>query len=96
MEEVKSVVSINDYDHVKRILILGCPYELRFEESNARKFKMIKRGNQKRFNQYPDQVAETINKEDRNNHILPMHAWVYHLGPNLRHTAQGIVMKDGK
>ena len=35
LEEVKSIVSINNYDHIKGILISGCPYALRFEESNA-------------------------------------------------------------
>ena len=78
------------------MLTSGCPYELHFEESNASKLRMMKRGNQKSFNQHPDQVAKIINKEDRNIHILPLHERVCQLGPNTRHTAQGMVIKDGK
>ena len=83
---VKSVVSVSDYCHIKRILTSGCPFELHFEESSASKFDMIGKGNQKSFDQNPDQVEEIINKEDRNNHILPLHDWVCQLGPNMRHT----------
>ena len=96
LEAVKSVVSISDYYHIKRILTSGCPFELQFEEPSASKFDTIRKGNQKSFNQNPDQVEKIINKEDRNNHILPLHDWVCQLGPNMRHTAQGMVMKNGK
>ena len=61
---VKSVVSISDYMQIERILTTGCPYEFNFEETSESKLKMIKRGNQKSFNQYPDQVAKLVNKED--------------------------------
>ena len=81
---------------IKRISTTGCPYEFSFEESSESKLKMIKRGNQKGFNQYPDQVAKIINKEDRNSHVFPLHEWVCYLGPNMRHTAQGMVIKNGK
>ena len=93
LDGVKSVVSISDYVQIERILTTGCPYELIFEETSESKLKLIKRGNQKSFNQYPDQVAKIINKEDRNSHVFPLHEWVCYLGPNMRHTAQGMVMK---
>ena len=57
---VKSVVSRSDYVQNKRILTTGCPYEFSFEETSESKFKMIKRDNQKSFNQYPDQAAKLI------------------------------------
>ena len=46
--------------------------------------------------QYSDQAENSINKEEKNIHIFPMHEWVCHLGPNMRHTAQGMAMKDDK
>merc|ERR1711966_287993 len=52
--------------------------------------------NQKGFAQHSEQVAKNINKEERNSHAFPLHNWVCYLGPNMRHTAQGMVMKDGK
>ena len=90
------MVSISDYVQIERILTTGCPYEFSFEETSDSKLKMIKRGNQKSFNQCPDQVAKLVNKEDRNSHLFPVHDWVCHLGSNMRHTAQGMVMKNGK
>ena len=90
------MVSTSDYVQIERILTTGCPYEFNFEETSESKLKMIKRGNQKSFNQHPDQAKELVNKEDSNSHIFVMHDWVCQLAPNMRHTAQGMVMKDGK
>ena len=78
------------------MLTSGCPCELHFEESNASKLRMMKGGQPKKFNQHPDQAAKIINKEDRNSHILPLHDWVCQLGSNMRHTVQGMVIKDEK
>ena len=39
----------------------------------------------------PDLVENIMNKEDRYSHIIPLHPWVCKLGPNLRHSSQGIV-----
>ena len=47
LQAVKSVVSISDYYHIKRILTSGCPFELQFEESSASKFDIVRKGNQK-------------------------------------------------
>ena len=96
LEAVKSAVSTSDYAHIERMLTSGCPFELNLEESTESKLKIMARGNQKSFIQYSDQVAKSINKEEKNSHVFPMHKWVCHLGPNMRHTAQGMVMKDGK
>ena len=38
---------------------------------------------------------KAINKEDRNSHLVPMHDWVCHLSPNMRHNPQGLVLKLG-
>ena len=56
----------------------------------------MSRGNQKSFIQYSELAAKNINKEEKNSHIFPLHKWVCHLGPNMHHTPQGMVIKDGK
>ena len=33
LKAIKSVVSISDYDHIKRILTSGCPFEFKFKDS---------------------------------------------------------------
>ena len=92
LRTVAPVVSVEDYDQIKRILTKGCPFSLKFEEEGDKKMRAISRGNQKSFIQNPDVVQETLNKEDRNSHLVPMHDWVCRLGSNMRHTPQGLVI----
>ena len=95
MEAVKAVISMSDYMHIRKMLISGCPYELNFEESMENKLKIMGRGNQQSFVQHSEQVANSINKEENNSPIFPLHKWVCHLGPNMRHTAQDMVCNEG-
>ena len=57
---------------------------------------MIKRGNQKSFNKNIDVAIKNLNKENRYSHLLRLHDWVVHLGQNLRHNDQGMVVFSGK
>jgi hypothetical protein len=66
------------------------------EESYASKHEIIDRGNQKNFIDNPEIVRKTINKEDRYSHLIPMDPVLCRLSPYLRHTSQGIILKEGK
>jgi hypothetical protein len=57
---------------MKRILLDGCPAELTFEEPLSNKMEMILRGNSKSFNENPEVVKKTMNKEDRYSHLVPL------------------------
>ena len=70
LDAVKYVVSMSDYMHIERMLTSGCPYELSFEESTESRLKIIGRGNQTSFVQHSEQVAKSVNKEERNGHIF--------------------------
>jgi hypothetical protein len=48
---VKGHVSADDYAHMKRILLDGCPAQLNFKEPLSNKIKMIKCGNSKKLQQ---------------------------------------------
>ena len=93
---VQGHVSAEDLKHMKRILLQGCPAKLAFTESAKSKRDMIDRGNQKNFVDNPDIVNKTLNKEERYNHLIPMHEVICLLSPYLRHTSQGLILKDGK
>ena len=95
LDAVSSVVSESDYAHIRRILTQGCPHSLKFEESPENKARALARGNQKSFVMNEDIVAKTINKEDRNSHIVTLHGWVCGIAPNFRHTSQALVFKEG-
>ena len=50
----------------------------------------------KTFKIYPKAVTKTINKEDKNSHLLPVKLWALHFSPGCRHMAQSIQIKPGK
>lgn len=93
---LKGLISDEDLFHVRRILLQGCPHKLIFTESLVSKHKMMERGNQKNFRDNPEIVRKTINKEDRYSHLIPMDPILCRLSPYLRHTSQGIILKEGK
>jgi hypothetical protein len=82
--------------HIKRILIQGCPVRISFEETTTMKASIIMKGNQATFQMYLEIVTKTMNKEDRQSHLLLMKLWVLHFSPHCRHTAQGMQVKPGK
>jgi hypothetical protein len=57
-------ITAEDYNHIERILLDGCPAELMFAEPLDNKLKMIRQGNLKSFNDNPDLVRKAMNKED--------------------------------
>jgi hypothetical protein len=93
---LRGLISESNLGHMKRILLQGCPSKLVLSESSESKLSMMRRGNQKSFVEYPDIVKKTINKEEHYSHILPMHEMICKLSPYVRHTSQGMVVKEGK
>jgi len=69
----KDHISKDNYAHMKRIFIDGCPEELQFDKPLSNKLTMIEQGNSKSFNENPELVLKTMNKEDRYSHLLPLH-----------------------
>ena len=89
-------VSADDYAHMKRILLNGCPAQLDFEEPLSNKIKMIKHGNSKSFNNNTNLVLKTMNKEDRYSHLISLDEIMCCFSPYCRHTTQTMVIKAGK
>ena len=69
---VKDHVSTYNFNHMKRILLDGSPFELTFNEPLNNKSVMIQQGNSKSFNENPELVLKTMNKEDLYSHTLPL------------------------
>ena len=91
LKAVRDRVSAKDLTHMEHILLDGCPAELTFKEPLSNKIEMISRGNSKSFDENPDIVKKTMNKEDRYSHVVPMDALICLLSPYLRHTTQTMV-----
>ena len=93
---VRNLISVEDYQHMERILLHGCPAELKFDEPLDNKLEMIRRGNSKSFNENADLVLKTMNKEDRYSHLVPLDETMCRFSPHCRHTTQTMVIKKGK
>ncbi len=50
---VRPYVTDKDYNHMERILLDGCPVELKFTEPLSNKLEMIRRGKFKEFQRSP-------------------------------------------
>jgi len=60
------------------------------------KLAVIKKGDQQTFEAHPEVVTKTMNKEEKNSHVLPFRRWVVYFSPFLRCTPQGMHEKNGK
>jgi hypothetical protein len=96
LDTVRDHVTPDNYNHIKRILLYGCPAQLTFEEPSSNKLEFISCGNFKSFDENPPLVQKTMHKEDRYRHLAPMDPLLCKLSPYLLHTTQSIVIKDGK
>jgi hypothetical protein len=93
---VRSHVSADGYEHMKRILLNGCPAQLDVEEPLSNKMEMTKGGNSKSFNNNTALVPKTMNKEDRYSHLIPLDEIMCRFSQYCCHTTQTMVIKQGK
>ena len=93
---VQDHVSTDDFGHMKRILLEGSPCDLTFDEPLENKSLMIQQGNLKSFNENPELVLKTMNKEDRYSHVLRLDKLLCTFSAHCRHTTQTLVIKPGK
>jgi hypothetical protein len=96
LDAIQDHVTSDDYGHIKRILLDGCPAQLTFEKPLSNKLEFISCANSKSFVENPQLVQKTMNKEDLYSHLVPMDTLLCKLSPYLPHTMQSIIIKDGK
>jgi hypothetical protein len=72
LNAVQNYVTPDDYEHMKWILLNGCPPQLTFKEPTSNKLEFISRCNFKSFVDNPQLVWKTMNKEDHYSHLVPM------------------------
>ncbi len=62
LNDVSPYIDAVDPEHIKRILSMGCPSIIDFEELSEMKATIIEKGNQDTFKIYPGIVKKTMNK----------------------------------
>ena len=96
VEAVAPHVSAEDLGHIIRILDLQTPAEFNWEEPANNKAAFLRKGNSPSLDRHPDVVTKTLNKEERNHHLMPFPGWVARFSAHAHHVKQTILMKAGK
>jgi hypothetical protein len=81
INDVSPYIERKDVKHIERILTKGVPSYMNFEEASDMKSSIIEKGNQTTFKMYSEGVTKTMNKEDKNSHLIPIKRWVLHFSP---------------
>ena len=84
---------INDVD---RILNVGCPNYLNDTSLRGKFLQYIKYGNHVSTDKNTEKVLKAMNKDEKNNYIIPFPKILTCLIPDLHLTPQGLLIKLGK
>ena len=90
------VIDPLDLSHMRRIMQQGCPAVFDWYEGSENKMNQLARGNQVSFDAHPDIATKTLVKENKFSHLIPTRNWAIEFSPYMRHTPQGMVVKEGK
>ena len=81
---------------VFRTLIIGYPNKMNACSSHENFLKFFRYGNHVTIKSNPTNVRTTLNKEDRNQYLLPFPNWIARFCKNIHLTPQGLLSKLGK
>ncbi len=96
LDAVQSHVTPDNFEHMRRILLDGCPAEFMFTEPLDNKLAMLKCGNLKTFKANPDLIKKATNKEDCYSHLVPIDKDICRASAFCHSTTQTVVIKPGK
>ena len=80
----------------RRVLLVGCPAHFVAECSRENAMLYLRMRNGPTIARKLGQVSKNMNKEDKNNFVIPLPSWLAPLVPHLFFTPQHILEKPGK
>ncbi len=83
-------------DKYVRVMLTGCPNRFVAETSRANALLHWRMRNHPSIDKKLPQVQASMNKEDRNNFVIPLPHWIARFTPHLFFTPQHILEKPGK
>ena len=83
-------------EHFERVMLCGCPTKFVAESSRENAMLYWRQGNNPSINKNLEKVLHTMNKEDKNNFVIPMPSWLARFVPHLFFTPQHNLVKSGK
>ena len=81
---------------LERLFTLGAPNKLNASSSQQNFLEFFRYGNHSSIGRDKDKIAKAMNKEDRNQFVIPLPAWLARFIKNLHLTPQGLLTKPGK
>jgi hypothetical protein len=93
LNDVREYIPTRDLNDMERILREGCPFSIDKRFSKSNKMKLLKQGNQKSVEENKKAVIKTMNKEDRNSHLISVSSIFCRFSAFCHHVPQGMNMK---
>lgn len=93
LEELRPHIPPDDLNHVEQIMTQGCPAKFVKKFDKANKIKMLRRKNSSSLNKNAEVAVETMNKEDKNSHVIPVSSIFIWFTAFAHHVAQTLNMK---
>ena len=69
--------------HYIHIMTVGCPNKMVFETTRMNALKYWRGENNPSIKRKLSKVIETMNKEERNNFVIPLPSWLWRFTPHL-------------
>ena len=82
--------------HFERVMLSGCPNKMNYETSRENALLYWRKGNNPSIKNNLAKVMKTMNKEDKNNFVIPLPSWLARFIPHLFFTPQHNLVKQGK
>ena len=79
-----------------RVTTIGCPNKMVAETTRENAMKYLRGGNNPSIKRRLEHVMTTMNKEERNNFVIPLPLWMARFVPHLFFTPQHLLEKEGK
>jgi len=93
---LKKIAPRHFISYYLRSLLFGATSKMH-DRSSAKNFRDYRLcGNHASITSRPELVQKVINKEERNNFIIPLPSWLAQFIPNLHLFPEGIIIKEGK
>ena len=79
-----------------RVMTIGCPAKMVAETSRDNVMTYFRGGNNPSIKKSLPRVMDTMNKEERNNFVIPIPSWIARFVPHLFFTPQHLLEKENK
>jgi len=96
IKKLENIAPPHIIQYVLRALLMGAPSQFHGTSSSKNFWDYKRYKNHESISSRPDLVKKALNKEERNNFILPLPAWLARFIPNLHLSPEGIIIKEGK